>query len=327
MAVIRWGVLGLGRIAHKFVQDLQTVPDVELLAVASTSQERADEFAAQYGAKHAYGSYEDLLTCEGLDVVYIATTHNHHFENTLLCLNAGIAVLCEKPFAMNAGQVRQMVETARSKQVFLMEALWSRFMPSVQKARELTENQAIGRVKGLRADFGFIAPVDPEKRMYNKALGGGSLMDIGIYPLFLSYVFLGTPQTIKATAVFGSTGVDEQCGMVLTYAENQLAVLNSTVVSKTETDAVLYGETGNLYLPGRFHEGDSVVHQPTNGEPQTFTFARTTWGYDYEAEHVSDCLRLKKTESPLWSLDDSLNLIGLLDAVRAEAGIVYEEDK
>jgi predicted dehydrogenase len=327
MAVIRWGILGLGRIAHKFVQDLVTVPDVELLAVASTNQQRADEFGAQYGAKHAFGSYDDLLTCEGLDVVYIATTHNHHFENTLMCLNAGIGVLCEKPFAMNREQVRQMVETARTKQVFLMEALWSRFMPSVQKAAELAENQAIGQVKGLRADFGFIAPVVPEKRMYNKALGGGSLMDIGIYPLFLSYLFLGKPKTVRATAVFGATGVDEQCGMVLTYGENQLAVLNSTVVSKTETDAVLYGETGNIYLPGRFHEGDSVVHQPAEGEPQTFTFARTTWGYDYEAEHVSDCLRQKKTESPLWSLDDSLNLIGLLDAVRAEAGIVYEEDK
>ncbi|RRB15640.1 gfo/Idh/MocA family oxidoreductase [Larkinella knui] len=325
--MIRWGVLGLGRIAHKFVQDLQTVPNVELLAVASTSQQRADEFAARYGAKYAYGSYEALITCEGLDVVYIATTHNHHFENTMLCLNAGVAVLCEKPFAMNADQVRQMVETARSKQVFLMEALWTRFMPSIQKALELAENQSIGRVTGLRADFGFIAPVVPEKRMYNKSLGGGSLMDIGIYPLFLSYVFLGKPQTVKATAVFGSTGVDEQCGMVLTYAENQLAVLNSTVVSKTETDAVVYGETGNLYLPGRFHEGDSVVHKPGEDEPQTFTFARTTWGYDYEAEHVSDCLRQNKTESPLWSLDDSLNLIGLLDAVRAEAGIVYDEDK
>lgn len=327
MAVIRWGILGLGRIAHKFVQDLQTVPDVELLAVASTSQQRADEFAAQYGAKHAYGSYEELMTCDGLDVVYIATTHNHHFENTLLCLNAGIAVLCEKPFAINAEQVRQMVETAREKQVFLMEALWTRFMPSVQKAVELAENQAVGPVKGLRADFGFVAPVVPEKRMYNKALGGGSLMDIGIYPLFLSYLFLGKPATVKATAVFGETGIDEQCGMVLTYEGNQLAVLNSTVVSKTETDAVLYGENGSIYLPGRFHEGDSVIHQPNDGEPETFTFARTTWGYDYEAEHVSDCLRQKKTESPLWSLDDSLNLISLLDAVRAEAGIRYDEDK
>lgn len=326
MSVINWGILGLGRIAHKFVQDLLQIPDARLLAVASTDQQRADAFAGQYGAAHAFGTYEDLLSCEGLDAVYIATPHTGHYQTTLQCLNAGIAVLCEKPFAMNHQQVEKMVQTAREKKVFLMEALWTRFLPSVEKAVDLATSGSIGRITGVRADFGFKAAVDPEGRLYNKALGGGSLLDIGIYPLFAAYLFLGKPKTIKASAIVGSTGVDEQCGMVLTYEGGQMAVLNSTILTRTDTDAYVYGENGSVYLPSRFQETRSVVLKPAEGDSQTFTFDRTTHGYAYEAEHVMDCLREGKTESPVWSLDDSLNLMALLDAVRHEAGIYYSTD-
>ena len=168
----RWGILGLGRIAHKFVQDLLTVEGAILHAVAASDQERANEFGNQYGAAHRYGSYNQLLTCPDLDVVYIATRHVQHCDNTLLLLNAGIPVLCEKPFGMDAGQVNQMVETARNKNVFLMEALWSRFMPAILKAHELIQSGAIGRVRMVRANFGFPAPFSPETRLFNKALGG-----------------------------------------------------------------------------------------------------------------------------------------------------------
>lgn len=327
MAVTRWGILGCGRIAHKFAQDLQTIPDARLHAVASTDLNRAVTFAADYGAPNAYGRYEDLLSCPDLDVVYIATTHNFHYENTLMCLNGGLPVLCEKPFAMNSRQVRTMVETAREKGVFLMEALWSRFMPCIVKAKELADSGAIGTVTGLRADFGFRAPFDPEKRLFNKALGGGSLLDIGIYPLFLSYLLLGKPTTVKAAAVFGQTGIDEQCGMVLTYANGAMANLFSTLTAKTDTDACIYGSTGNLHIGGRFHEGQSVTIKPAEGDRQIYTYPRQTWGYNYEANHVMQCLREGKTESPLWSLDDSLNLIDLLDTLRQAAGIQYAEDQ
>ncbi|NEU65554.1 Gfo/Idh/MocA family protein [Spirosoma agri] len=321
--MIRWGILGPGRIAHKFAQDLLTLPDAQLYAVASSSQQRADEFAQQYGAEHAFGTYEDLLTLPDLDVVYIATPHTQHHENTMLLLNGGVAVLGEKPFAMNSEQVREMVETARSKGIFLMEALWSRFMPGIVKALELTQSGAIGKVVSVKADFGFKAEFSPEGRLFNKALGGGALLDIGIYPLFLSYLLLGKPKSIKASAVFGQTGVDEQCGMVLTYEAGQLALLDCTLQAKTDCVGVIQGESGQIRIHSRFHETKGVTLLIDGQEPVEFDFDRSTHGYDFEAQHVMDCLTEGRTESNSWSLDDSLNLMELLDAIRAETGIVY----
>ncbi|MVM30751.1 gfo/Idh/MocA family oxidoreductase [Spirosoma sp. HMF4905] len=320
----RWGILGPGRIAHKFAKDLLTLPDAQLYAVASSDQQRANEFAQEYNIPHAFGSYEDLLTLPDLDVVYVATPHVKHHENVLMLLKGGVAVLGEKPFAMNSEQVREMVETARSKGIFLMEALWSRFMPGILKALELAQSGAIGKVVSVKADFGFKAPFLPEKRLFNKELGGGSVLDIGIYPLFLAYLMLGKPATVKASANFGSTGVDEQCGMVLTYSDGQLALLDSTIMADTDCVGVIQGDAGQIRIHSRFHETKGITLKQTDQSAQTFEFERTTFGYDYEAQHVMNCLTEGKTESPLWSLEDSLNLMELLDAVQAEAGIVYE---
>lgn len=319
----RWGILGAGRIARKFAQDLLTLPDAQLYAVASTDQQRADEFAQEFNIPHALGSYEDLLTRPDLDVVYVATRHVYHHENVLMLLNAGIAVLGEKPFAMNSQQVREMVDTARTKGVFLMEALWSRFMPGIRHALELAQSGSVGKVVSVKADFGFKAPFVADNRLFNKALGGGALLDIGIYPLFLSYLFLGKPTTLKASATFGATGIDEQIGLILTYADGQLAILDSTLLAKTDCIGIIQGETGQIRIHGRFHETTAVTLQPEEGEPTTTTFERTTHGYNYEAQHVMACLTEGKTESQLWSLDDSLNLINILDAARVDAGIVY----
>jgi predicted dehydrogenase len=319
----RWGILGPGRIAHKFAQDLLTVPDAQLYAVASTDQQRANEFAETYSIPHAFGSYEQLLTLPDLDIVYVATPHVKHHENVLMLLNSGVAVLGEKPFAMNSEQVREMVETARAKKVFLMEALWSRFMPGIRQALELSQSGAIGKVVSVKADFGFKAPFVPDNRLFNKDLGGGSLLDIGIYPLFLSYLILGKPTTVKASAIFGTTSVDEQCGMVLTYADGELALLDSTLLADTDCIGLIQGETGQIRIHSRFHENKGVTLVRTEQPEQSFDFDRETHGYDYEAQHVMQCLTEGKTESLLWSLDDSLNLMELLDNIRAEAGIVY----
>ncbi|QIP11741.1 Gfo/Idh/MocA family oxidoreductase [Spirosoma aureum] len=319
----RWGILGPGRIAHKFVQDLLTLPDAQLYAVASSNQQRADEFAQQYGATHAFGSYEDLLTLPDLDVVYVATPHTQHHENAMMLLKGGVAVLGEKPFAMDGKQVKEMVDTARSGKVFLMEALWSRFMPGIVRAHELAQSGAIGKIVSVKADFGFKAPFSPDGRLFNKALGGGALMDIGIYPLFLSYLMLGKPATIKASAIFGTTGVDEQCGMVLTYDDGQLALLDSTLQAKTDCVGIIQGESGQIRIHSRFHEAKGITLHLEGQDPTDFDFDRNTHGYDYEAQHVMQCLAEGRTESPVWSLDDSVNLMTLLDAIRAEAAIVY----
>ncbi|WP_020607644.1 Gfo/Idh/MocA family protein [Spirosoma spitsbergense] len=319
----RWGILGPGRIAHKFAQDLLTVPNAQLYAVASSDLQRASEFAETYSIPHAFGSYEQLLTLPDLDIVYVATPHVKHHENVLMLLNGGVAVLGEKPFAMNSEQVREMVETARSKKVFLMEALWSRFMPGIEFALDLIKSGSIGKVVSVKADFGFKAPFLPDQRLFNKELGGGALLDIGIYPLFLSYLILGKPTTLKASAIFGTTGVDEQCGMVLTYADGQLALLDSTLLADTDCVGLIQGESGQIRIHSRFHENKGVTLLQTGHPSKSFAFERETHGYDYEAQHVMQCLTDGKTESPLWSLDDSLNLMELLDKVRAEAGIVY----
>ena len=299
------------------------MPDAQLYAVASSDKQRANEFAETYKIPHAFGSYDGLLTLPDLDVVYVATPHVKHHEHVLLLLNAGIAVLGEKPFAMNSEQVQEMVETARSKGVFLMEALWSRFMPGIEFALDLIKSGAVGRVVSVKADFGFKAPFSPENRLFNKSLGGGSLLDIGIYPLFLSYLILGKPTTIKALATFGTTGVDEQCGIVLTYADGQLALLDSTLQAVTDCIGLIQGETGQIRIHNRFHETKGVTLKRDDQSAKPFAFNRTTHGYDYEAQHVMRCLSEGRTESPLWSLNDSVNLMALLDAVRAEAGIVY----
>ncbi|WP_428657123.1 Gfo/Idh/MocA family protein [Runella sp.] len=321
----RWGIIGPGRIAHKFAQDLMQVANAKLTAVASRDLGRAQLFAREYGATYTYGSYEEIINCPELDVVYIASPHIGHFEHTLLCLNAGIAVLCEKPFAMNTAQVSEMIHVARSKNVFLMEALWTRFLPTTLKTLEIIESGAIGKVLGVKADFGFKAPYDVDRRTFNKDLGGGALLDIGIYPLFFSYLILGKPTKITAQAIFGATKVDESTGMTLTYNDEKFAFLDCTFMAKTPCEAFVYGEKGSISISSRWHESKEVTVEYADETTETFTFDRPTWGYQYEIEEVNACLTAKKLESDGWSLTDSMNLISLLDAVRQEIGLVYKE--
>lgn len=323
---INWGIIGLGKIAHKFAQDLAQVKDARLLAVASTSSGRAQDFATTYGAPHAYGSYEGILECPDLDVVYIATPHNLHYSSTLLCLNKGIAVLCEKPFAIHARQAAEMIETARAQDTFLMEALWTRFLPVTEKALELIESGAIGEVLSVKADFGFKAVFEPRSRLYDPVLGGGALLDIGIYPLFLAQLLLGKPASIKALAHIGPTGVDEETGVILQYAGGQMAHLHASIRSKTKTEAFIYGELGAIHIHTRWHESTALTLLKHEQRPLDFTFPMRGRGYNFEAQEVVHCLQEGLKESQRWPLKSTQSLMELLDAIRREAGIVYAED-
>ena len=320
---INWGIIAPGRIAHKFAHDLALAEGNQLHAVASRSLDRARIFAAKYGAPHTFGSYEDLVHCPELDVVYVASPHTGHCEHALLCLENKIPVLCEKPLAMNEGQVRRMVDAARQNDTFLMEALWTRFIPLFEKTMELVANGVIGGLKSLRADFGFKADFPPEHRLFNPALGGGSLLDVGIYPVFAALIFLGKPDTIKALAIMGETGVDESCGMLFHYPENRLAILDSSVAVNTETVAVLYGEKGTIELHGRFHEPRKMTLALYNGKVENTEMPFTGNGYYYEIMAVAECLRQGKTECEKMPLDFSLRLIQTLNETRRVAGIVY----
>jgi predicted dehydrogenase len=323
MKPIRWGIIGMGKIAEKFATDLLTVPNSQLVAVASTSLERATTFAQTYSASHAFGSHEEIFQAD-LDVIYVATAHTSHYEKTLLCLRNKVAVLCEKPFAMNLQQVQEMVETAKENNVFLMEAMWTRFMPSILKTLELIKENRIGNIKTIHADFGFLAPFLPNRRLLNKQLGGGALLDIGIYPTFISLLLLGYPIDIQGVTQFGATDIDETTSFVFNYKE-ATAILNCTIAARTNSEAWIYGDNGCIQIHSRFHEAKKITLFEGENEPVDFVFERETFGYNYEIEEVNKCLRESKKESDLMPLSMSLDLIKLLDEVRNKTGIVYPE--
>ncbi|MEC8437432.1 MAG: Gfo/Idh/MocA family oxidoreductase, partial [Pseudomonadota bacterium] len=249
---IRWGILGTGLIAAEFAKAMHHVRDAELLSVGSRTRSSARDFANAHGIAHAHASYEALAEDPNVDVVYIATPHTLHFENTLLCLQAGKHVLCEKPFALNTAQVTDMVIAAREHKLFLMEAMWMRFIPLIRDlVRRLAENE-IGEVKMLQADFGFRAPLDPSSRLFNLDLGGGALLDIGIYPLAFATLLLGEPEEITSVAHKTTTGVDEQSAYLLRHSQGQISVLASALRTQTSMSASVYGSHGHILLPKQF---------------------------------------------------------------------------
>ena len=305
MKTIKWGIIGLGKIAGKFATDLATVPDSKLYAVASRSLEKADAFKKEYNAENAYGSYEELAKNPEVDVVYIATPHVRHCSDSILCMENGKAVLSEKPFAMNAGEVEKMIaflsagrHGAKANKVFLMEAMWTRFMPSFSFVLDEINSGKYGKIKTITADFGFRAPFDPKSRLFDKKLGGGALLDVGIYPVFLALALMGIPDNVSAKAKMGKTGIDENNEMTFTYAEGAKAFLKSSITEKTPTSATILCENGLLYLHPRFHHTQEVT-AILNGKKTEHCFDFETKGYNFEIAHVAEMLRDGKTESPL----------------------------
>ncbi|TXG35754.1 Gfo/Idh/MocA family protein [Seonamhaeicola maritimus] len=319
---INWGIIGLGNIAHKFAADLLTIEGAKLYAVASRTQEKADEFASQYNASKAYSSYEALAQDENIDAVYVATPHALHKANTLLCLEHGIAVLCEKPFAMNIGEVNEMISKAKEKNVLLMEALWTYFLPHYQYVLDLLKNETYGKVLNMKADFGFYRAFDTSSRLFEKSLGGGSLLDIGIYPIFAALSTLGIPNKIEADATFFDNGADSSCTVSLGYNNNVSALLKSTLLEDTPTEATFYCEKGTIKINTMFHM-PSTVSVIVDGKEEIKDFNYKTIGYNYEAIHFNQLLREGKTESPVMTFKFSKQLIKLLDEVREIINLNY----
>jgi len=319
---IRWGIIGLGKIAHKFASDLLIIDEAELYAVSSRTQEKATAFAAKYNAVKAYGSYEALTKDSHIDAVYIATPHSLHKKNTLLCLSQGKAVLCEKPFAMNANEVKTMIAKAKKNNVLLMEALWTYFLPHYRYVLNFLGKKEFGNIIKIEADFGFNSGFDSSSRVFKKSLGGGSLLDIGIYPIFAALSTLGLPNSIKASASFFENGVDSSCSMIFHYDNTVMAILKSTLTDTTPTEAVFYCERGIIKINSRFHNPSSVS-LIANGKEKIIHFENESNGYKYEIIHFNQLLRNGKTESDIMSFDFSTNLIQTLDKVREKIGLSY----
>ncbi len=325
---IRWGILGCGKIANKFASDLKLVHDAELKAVASRSPSKLESFSKDHRPHLSFNTYEELVACPDVDAIYIATPHGLHYEHTLLCLNHGKAALCEKAFALNLRQAEEMVALARAKKIFLMEAFWTKFIPQYQGAMEIIRSGRIGTIKLIQADFGFKAPEPKAQRLYDPMLGGGSLLDIGIYPIFLAQSILGRPTEIQALITPFETGVDEQCVMTMKFADGALAVLSSTFAAETPVEAMIAGTEGRVVMRDRFHNAMATVELVMGKEePETIDVHREPgFGYQFEIRHVNECLRKGFIESPVLTLDDSLKLMETLDRVRKACDIRYSVD-
>lgn len=319
----RWGIIGPGKIAAKFAAALPLAGRASLEAVASRDGQRAREFAGKFGAPRSYTRYEELAADPLIDAVYVATPHGFHAEHAILCLQHGKAVLCEKPMALSARQVQTMVDAARKNQAFLMEAMWTRYLPLIEKILQLIRDRQLGTVKYVRADFGFAAPFNPEGRLYNLRLGGGSLLDIGIYPLFLCLLLLGEPEAIYAAGHLASTGADETCQAMLQYGEGRSAMIHSTLACQTSITAEIAGTAGLIQLPTPWYKNDTLTLLRPGEEAQTLSVEPMVNGFEYQIREVTACLDKGMIESPLHSHAGSLALSRTMDAIRRQVGVVY----
>lgn len=330
MKNIRWGILGTGRIARKFASDLKLAEGCELVAAGSSTPESANKFREEFPVKYSHDNYYDLVNNPEVDVIYIATPHSMHHEHALLCLNHGKAVLCEKAFALNGSQAAEMIDTAREKKVFLMEALWTKFQPHYNKLQELLAQGLLGDIRVMLVNFGFkpTAPVPP--RLFDPALGGGTLLDIGIYNVFITLSVLGKPDHIDAVMTPAPTGVDEQCAVLFRYNNGAMAQLFSTFATNLATEADIGGTEGRIRLTTRFYEPSSTfeLYRGRVDSREIIPIPKQPgFGYQHEARHVNDCLRKGLMESPVMTFADTLLLMQTLDKIRAIAGIRYPADE
>ena len=323
---IRWGIIATGNIAGQFARDLALLPDHEIVAVGSRTMERATAFAAEHGIGRAYDNYPAVAEDPDVDIIYIATPHTDHLPTARHALLNGTAVLCEKPFTVNAREARELIALAEEKGLFLMEAMWMRCNPLHLRVRELVESGAIGEPRAVQADLGFVAAYEPEGRLFAPDLAGGALLDVGVYPVSLAHHLLGAPQSVAATGTLAPTGVDASVGISLSYANGAVASLATSITGTLPNAASVAGTDGWIELPPEFQHTDRlVIHRPDK-EPETFSVSLVGVGYTYEAVEVARCLRAGETQSPLVPWADTLAVMEVLDTVRQQIGVRYPSD-
>jgi predicted dehydrogenase len=325
MEKIRWGILGAGRIANNFAAGLSVLPDAELVAVGSRTQQNADQFADKHNVPHRHASYEALVNDPDVDAIYVATPHPMHKDNSLLCLQGGKAVLCEKPFTINATEAEEMITYARQHNVFLMEGMWTRFLPLMGRVRELLAQGVLGEVRMVTADFAFRANLDPKGRLFALELGGGGLLDVGVYCVSFASMVLGAgvPPRIVSMAHLGETGVDEQAAYILGYDDGRMAVLYSGVRTNSLLEGIIMGTEGSIRIHRELFHPTRMTLQVNGKDEQVIDVPIEGNGFNYEAAEVMRCLRAGKTESDILPLDETLAVMRTLDQIRAPWGLKY----
>ena len=322
---IRWGILGPGGIAHKFAAGLKVIPDAKIVAVGSRDRQRADAFADTFNVLYRHDSYGELANNPEVDVVYVATPHPFHKACAMLCLEAGKAVLCEKPFTVDAEQAEALVACAREHKQFLMEAMWTRFIPVMVKVREWLADGVIGEPRMLTADFGNQVALTAENmkgRLFALELAGGAMLDIGVYTVSLASMVFGVPTKITSLAHIGETGVDEQAAVLLGYDAGQIASLSCAITTRTSQDARIFGTKGAIHIPN-FSRATSATLEVLGEEPLQIEIPFTDNGFEYQVLEVMNCLRAGKLESGVMPLDESLSIVKTMDTVREQWGLKY----
>ncbi|GAA2169755.1 Gfo/Idh/MocA family protein [Actinomadura napierensis] len=315
---LRWGILGTGGIAAVFTEDVLRLPGHEVVAVGSRSHGTAAAFAERYGVPRAHGSYSDLAADDGVDVVYVATPHPMHYEPARQCLEAGRAVLVEKPFTTGAADAEKLAALARERGVFAMEAMWTRFSPLVRRLRDLVSEGAIGDVTAVYADFSIAAAFEAGHRLWSPELGGGALLDLGCYPLSFTWPLLGAPASVQATAAPAPTGVDANTGVLLGYASGAVALLHCGLMGDSPHAATVVGTRGRIDVASPFYRPASMTVVRAGGDPEVLTADIEGHGYTYQAQEVARCLRAGLTESPLMPLDETVAILRTIDEIRAQ---------
>jgi predicted dehydrogenase len=331
---VRWGILATGKIATAFVQDLALLEECEVAAVGARRQESADAFASEHGIGTAHGDYRALVEDPDVDVVYVATPHALHREHVELAFEAGKPVLCEKAITLNAGDAEHLVTLAREKNLFLMEAMWMRCNPLVRRLQQMLATGALGEVRQVRADLGFVVDKPPTDRLLDPALGGGALLDMGIYPLTFASLFLGEPSAIAATAAVSEAGADLNLALSLGYPSGAVASVTTTMTAWSPRTASIATELGRIDLPAAFHHPSTVTWTAQDGDPdlggpgeaQEISEELIGTGLAHEALEVVRCLRNGETESPLVPLDDTVALMRQMDRIRDQIGVHYAPD-
>ena len=323
---VRWGILGTGKIARQFAEALQQTPGAVLAGVASRDGAKAAAFADEFGVAASFGSYQALADADAIDLIYIGTPHPMHREDALMALNAGKGVLCEKAFTVNRREAEQVVALASSKRLFLMEAMWTRFMPALAEVRRVIASGAIGTPTHLTADFGFHANYGPEHRVFNRALGGGALLDLGIYPLSIATALLGPVRTVTASAEIGPTGVDLHTGFVLTHEDGALSHCSCSLKARTPCELTVSGELGHVRMNTQFHRATSVSVVLADGGSSTVATPYLGNGYVHEIVEAQRCWQAGLIESPGMTHGETLALMGVMDQIRAQVGVRYAAD-
>jgi predicted dehydrogenase len=324
---VRWGIVGTGHIASAFVADLALLPDAEVVAVGSRRQQTADAFADRFGVPRRHPSYEALFADPDVDVVYVSTPHPGHYPACALALDAGKPVLCEKPFTLNAGEAAQLVSQARRSNLFLMEAMWTRFLPHVVRIRELLAAGALGELSSLQADHGQWFPPDPAHRLFAPELGGGALLDLGIYPVSFASMVLGTPTAVTAVSTPAFTGVDGQTSMLLQHENGSHAVLNTTSLARTPTRAAIVGTEARIEIDATWYAPTTFsVISRDDVLVERFEMPHEGRGLRHQAAEVGRCLRAGELESPVMPLDETVAIMSTLDEVRRQIGLVYPSE-